>query len=285
MVAFDLISTYRAHTFLTAPGLRINSQEQAVEFVNKSGFIFFWPISGVPLPSLWTAAAGDRPVADAHDDPGHITWEWKDSALGKHIWYYARVLHHRNSIISLTDLPYFYALSPNYGEPELDYLEQYQQGKLTLESKLLYEALLHEGALDTISLRRASHMAGAGSETRFNRALDQLQGEFKVLPIGTAKVGAWRYAFVYDLVHRHFPTLIDRARDVAEKDARSYLTLRYLRMVGAVPAKTIQKLFGWPISTTLQTLQLLENQGSIQTGVIFDDQPGEWIVLTQLASG
>lgn len=264
--------------------MRINTLEQAVEFVNKSGFIFFWPISGVPLPSLWTAAAGDRPVADAHDDPGHVTWGWKDSALGKGIWYYARILHHRNSIISLTDLPYFYALSPNYGDPGFDYLDQYQQGKLTLESKMLYEALLREGALDTISLRRASNMAGSGSETRFNRALDQLQGEFKVLPIGTAKVGAWRYAFIYDLTHRHFPELIDQARSITEKDARNYLTLRYLQMVGAISAKTIQKLFGWPLSTTLQTIELLADQKSIQTGVTFSNQTGEWVILTQFVS-
>ncbi|MCK7520523.1 MAG: hypothetical protein MZV64_23930 [Ignavibacteriales bacterium] len=53
---------------------------QASTFVNRRGFVFFWPISGIDLPSLWTAVAGDRPVADKHDDPGHITWGWKDGA-------------------------------------------------------------------------------------------------------------------------------------------------------------------------------------------------------------
>ena len=47
------------------------------------------------MPSLWTAVAGDRPVADAHDDPGHITWGWKDRSLDKKIWYYGKILRRK----------------------------------------------------------------------------------------------------------------------------------------------------------------------------------------------
>ncbi len=67
------------------------------------------------MPSLWTAVAGDRPVADKHDDPGHITWGWKYKALGKKIWYYAKTLRKKATMISLEIAPYFYALSENYG--------------------------------------------------------------------------------------------------------------------------------------------------------------------------
>ena len=53
------------------------------------------------MPSLWVAVAGDRPVPDEHDDPGHVTWGWKDGLLGKRRWYYGRVLRKRNTFISL----------------------------------------------------------------------------------------------------------------------------------------------------------------------------------------
>ena len=43
-------------------------------------------IKGIAFPSLWTAVAGDRPFADEHDDPGHVTWGWKDTAPGQRIW-------------------------------------------------------------------------------------------------------------------------------------------------------------------------------------------------------
>ncbi|MSP13309.1 MAG: hypothetical protein EXR62_10185 [Chloroflexi bacterium] len=47
--------------------------EEAITYLNQRGFIFFWPIKDVVLPSLWGAVAGNRPVAAEHDDPGHVT--------------------------------------------------------------------------------------------------------------------------------------------------------------------------------------------------------------------
>ena len=54
--------------------------------------------------------------------------------------------------------PHFYALSENYGEPDKDYLLQYQEGRLSWEAKTLYKTILNEGALDTVSLRKLARM-------------------------------------------------------------------------------------------------------------------------------
>ncbi|MDZ4159721.1 MAG: hypothetical protein U1B80_08020, partial [Anaerolineaceae bacterium] len=247
MLTLDLerLQDYRARTFRLLPGLRINTPDQAVEYVNQCGFIFFWPIKGVIFPSLWAAVAGDRPVPHEHDDPGHITWRWKDDLLGKRRWYYARVLRRRNTIISVETLPYFYALSPNYGDPENDYQEQYQQGLLTAEARAIYEALLNQGALDTLSLRRAANLWDAHNNSRFNRALDQLQIEFKVLPTGVSPAGAWRYAFIYDLTVRHYPELQYQARLITEIQAHRRLALDFFCSVGASPLNPMARLFGW----------------------------------------
>ena len=75
-LSFELVQQYRQKTYCTAPGSRVATIEQAVEFVNQRGFIFFWPIQDIALPSLWMAVNGDRPVPEEHDDPGHITWDW-----------------------------------------------------------------------------------------------------------------------------------------------------------------------------------------------------------------
>ena len=124
------------------PAKPISSPSQALTFVNQRGFVFFWPIKGIDLPSLWTAVAGARPVADQHDDPGHITWGWKDNALSKRIWYYGKILHRKATMISLKVAPYFYALSENYGSPEEDHLLAYEEGRMTLAAKNIYDALL-----------------------------------------------------------------------------------------------------------------------------------------------
>jgi hypothetical protein len=154
-----ILHSYRQETFRISPLLRVTEVDEAVRFVNQRGFIFFWPITRIIFPSLWTAVAGDRPVADAHDDPGHVTWGWKDSLLGGKQWYYAKVLRRKATMIAFDVLPYFYALSENYGSPEEDYLSLYQMGSMTQEAKSIYEAVLDEGPLDTVALRKKARLS------------------------------------------------------------------------------------------------------------------------------
>ena len=161
---FEHLQTYRAMTYYLRPDLRVTTKDQAVDFVNERGFVYFWPIKDVTMPSLWAAVAGDRPVPDEHDDPGHVTWRWKDEMLGARRWYYAKVLRKKATFIALGVVPFFYALSENYGEPEEDYLLQYQEGRMTFEAKTVYETLLKEGPLDSISLRKAARLTSRESE-------------------------------------------------------------------------------------------------------------------------
>ena len=165
------LQAHRQRTFRLAAELRLDSVEEALAFVKERGFVYFWPIKGADLPNLWAAVAGQRPVADAHDDPGHVTWRWKDSMLDKRQWYYAKVLRGKATMIALDVVPLFYALSENYGDPEHDYLQLYEDGLLSREAKLIYEALLREGPLDTVNLRRKIHMTGKASNSPFERGL------------------------------------------------------------------------------------------------------------------
>jgi len=284
-ISFKRVQSYRQQTFRLLPGKGVKTKEEAIEFANQRGFIYFWPIKGIVLPSLWQAVAGDRPVAEQHDDPGHVTWGWKDSLLGARRWYYAKVLRKRATIIALEVLPYFYALSDNYGSPEEDYLTIYEQGRLTQEAKSVYEALLHEGLLDTVALRRATHLTSKESDYRFNRALAELQADFKILPVGVTEAGAWHYAFAYDLVPRHYPDLLDQTRFIQERQARQKLVELYFRSVGAAQLKDLSKLFGWRPADSSQAVAALNESGYLQSGLEIDKQPGEWIALKEILEG
>ncbi len=278
--ASEILSVYRARTYRTDPRLRLKTVEQAVEFVDERGFIFFWPNKSFQyLPSLWGAVAGDRPVPDNHDDPGHVTWDWKDKMLGQKRWYYARMLRRRNTMISLELAPYFYALSPNYGDPENDYMYQYEQGKMTMESRNVYEALLREGQLDTISLRKAAHLSSETSSSRFNRALEDLQIEMKIMPTGISQAGAWNYAFYYDIVPRHMPELQEQARFIGDEEARMKLLETYLLSVGAVPENEARKLFGWIPAEFHDTIERLLKKEKIVADVQVDGHKGNWLAL------
>jgi hypothetical protein len=278
----QVLTTYRAETYRLRPDLRVLTREQAIDFVAQRGFVHFWPVKDVILPSLWAAVAGERPVPDEHDDPGHVTWGWKDELLGARRWYYAKVLRKKATFIALDVAPLFYALSENYGEPEEDYLLQYQEGRMTFEAKTLYETLLAEGPLDSISLRKLARLSSKESESRFNRALELLQADFKILPVGVAQAGAWKYAFIYELVHRFYPDLPEQARPIRQAEARRTLVERYLRSVGAAPRRRIASLFGWPKGEIDQAIAELAHSGAIATDVTGIDQRADWVALTTL---
>lgn len=278
----ELLKHYQLKTFRISESARLRTPQQAVDFVNERGFIFFWPVKGVNMPSLWCGVAGDRPVADEHDDPGHTSWGWKDQMLDKRVWYYGRILRKRNTIISLKTAPYFYALSPNFGEPELEISDQYHAGQIPLEVKLIFEALLEKGPLDSLALRREAHLSGKNSNTPFTRALDILQRDFKVMPTAIAEVGTWKYAFVYDLTHRYYPELLEQSRFISENQARDHLVTCYLTSVGAASEKQVQSLFGWTQPETEKTILRLQANGLLTNEVEIENESKKSVCLTSL---
>jgi len=279
MPSIDLtrLKSHRARTFNLPPSKPLSTPAQALRFVEARGFVYFWPIKGVDLPVLWTAVAGDRPVADEHDDPGHVTWGWKDGALDKKIWYYGKILRRKATMISLEIAPYFYALSENYGSPEEDYLIAYREGRLSQAAKQIYESLVDNGALNSIDLRRAAKLANA-KETEFNKGLEQLQSDFKILPVGVAEAGAWRYSHIYELTSRHFPNLPEQARSISESAARMKLLELYFASVGAAQLRDVTKLFGWKKEVAERTVNKLLEKGEIKKAS-HPKHEGEWLAV------
>jgi hypothetical protein len=269
----DLLRNYRAQTFRLLPDLGLTKKEDALDFVAERGFIFFWPIRGVDLPSLWTATAGERPVAAEHDDPGHVTWGWKDDLLNQRVWYYGKLLRGKATLVSLITLPNFYALSNRVAELD-DYQLAYEEGKLTREARVVADVLLHHGPQHTIDLRRLAHMSASTSKSRFLRALTELQRGLWVVPVGVAEAGTWRYAFIYELFDRWFPEMFEFARTITRQEALTHLTRSYINSVGAIRVKDVRKLFGWREEEIKKTLSILEGTGDVMA---LDD--GRWATV------
>lgn len=238
------IRQWREYNYRRTPDRRLHTPEEARAFVEEVGFCHFWPIKGIEMPNLFHAIAGrERPVPHEHDDPDiGRCWGWKDESLGKKWWYYGKLLRRRATLVSLEMLPYFYALSENYGALD-DYLQEYEEGRLTAEAKAVYEAILEHGPLDTVRLRREARMSAENAKARFDRALVELQVGLKILPVGVAEAGAWNYAFIYEIVQRHFPDLPEQARQIGRAQARRVLVSRYLENVVAADREMIGRVF------------------------------------------
>jgi hypothetical protein len=281
----EQIQAYREQTFGLLPSTRLGSIEAAIAFVNQRGFVYFWPIKDVLLPSLWVAVAGDRPVPNNHDDPGHVTWGWKDSLLGQRRWFYGKILRKKATIIALEVLPYFYALTQNYGSPEEDHLIQYQQGLLSSEAKTIYDAILNEGPLDAIALRKAARLTSSDSTSRFNRALAELQADLKLMPVGVAQAGAWRYAFVYEIVARHHPEIIDQTRFISDELARRELLLTYFKSIGAGTFGDAARLFQWRKLLLTQALDQLVQQAQLLADLYLAGTTDRLYAVPELLTG
>ncbi len=142
---------------------------------------------------------------------------------------------------------------------------------MTAEAKWIYKALLEHGPLDTVRLREKARMSANSAKSAFERALVELQIGLKVLPIGVAEAGAWRYAFVYELFQRWFPEIPEQAREISRSTARRTLLRRYLDNVVTAERGMIDKVFRvlkWtPREVELTIAALLEEQAIQQISV------------------
>jgi hypothetical protein len=268
LVKQDLVAA-REVRYCRRMNLRLTSPEQAVKFVNDVGFCFLFPIQKVEMPSLWDAIAG-RVVKTYPDHKGYEierTWGWKDESLDKKWWYYGKLIRDRATLISLDFLPNFYALSENFGDYEHDYLEEYKTGQLTAEAKQVYEALLKNGALDAVRLRREAHMSSDANKGRFDKALTDLQTGLKVLPVGVAPAGAWRYAFIYEVLPRWYPEIPVRAQKISRIEARRRILEQYMRNVIFSTVPLAARVFGWSLKETQPVAQQLAEEGRLALDV------------------
>jgi hypothetical protein len=249
--------------------LRVKTPLEAAAFVRDVGFCFLFPIQGVEMPSLWDAVAG-RVVKTSSSHSGYEierTWGWKDQSLNQRWWFYGKLIRRKATLVSLDFLPNFYALSENFGDYENDYLDEYRDGRLSAEARQVYEALLKHGALDAIRLQREARLSSAGAKPRFDKALTELQAGLKVLPVGIAEAGAWRYAFIYEILPRWYPEIPRRAQAISRRAARQAILMQYLRNVIASTPQTAARVFGWALAETRQTAEALAQSGSMRLEV------------------
>ena len=136
--------------------------------------------------------------------------------------------------------------------------------------------------MHTIALRNATFMTSKESSYRFSRALDELQADFKILPVGVAQAGTWNYAFIYDCVHRHYPDLPERAGAIKIGEAQRKLVELYFRSVGAAQLRDVAKIFQWRRADVEGALRALVDAGTLVSGLAIPGQKGDWFALVDL---
>lgn len=279
-LTLDKLQTLRAVRYRHRPDLRVNTEEEALAFLNDVGLCSLFSAKGIELPSLWGALCGeDRPLPRQHDSRElGLAWQWKDTLPIAGQVLYGKFLRKKPVFISLDLAPHFYALSPNYGDLAEDFLQDYADGRLSVESKQVYETLLELGALPTSRLRREAGLAGKTNATRFDRALAELQMDFRIVKVAISDANRWGYCYVYDLLPRGFPEVVQASRSIKGRQARETILLRYLRTVIAATPQQVSKVLGWTKPDVERLVARLAADHKLDAGVQIEGLVEQYIV-------
>lgn len=215
------IEVHRDRFWCRDPELRIEDASAAERFIEHVGFCAALTDSRRPGPSLYISVCGRR---DAHaprnvqkDPEMSLAWTIKDDLIRRGRVFYGKLKANRSTFIARRLVPQFNAIWGITRRQEASVLSAPAQDML--------KVLRKEWEMSTRDLRGAS---GISDRRIFNKALDELQRTFKVIPSEV----------VYEPVFTYIWTLTDtRFRDelqspLGREDAIRDIARAYLKSAG-----------------------------------------------------
>ena len=186
----------------------VDSKEEALDFINKHGFVTLFPIRGKSFPNLYQATKGDR------DEKFNKAWGWADElSVKQRQIYYGKLIYGQVTLISMEMLPYFYRL--------------YKKDKFTGTPEKTLDFIKQNGATSTTDLRKSLGFTGKNKKNEFVKALNILQMAFAITVVNKGKPP--RYTHTWDLTNNWVSEgLIRRAESIKEEVAKKKIVAKLL---------------------------------------------------------
>ncbi|HXA79390.1 MAG TPA: hypothetical protein VNV41_19820 [Candidatus Acidoferrales bacterium] len=235
---------------------RVATLSEARKYIDATGFCMLFPVTRVPLPSLYCAVTRRHPTAGiVYDKHFLMLWRWKDDLPRRRRAFYAKYFRTRGTLISLEQLPYFLALCDSAVAPG-DHARFYSDGRIRNDARVIWEALEKNGPLATLELRHLCQMETKAGNVRFKRAMLDLQCLLVVVHFGSEQeTGAWASGR-FELTCRVFPEQTAAARSIAPDVARARLAAKYLEWHPTAPPVQLARLFGWSKDDAARAMNL-----------------------------
>jgi len=224
---------------------RVLSVSEAVKFIDAMGYCMLFPVTNVPLPSLYFAVTRRNWHEKMSWDKFSATvWNWKDELPKRRRAFYAKYFRGRGTFISLRLLPHFLALRETAAAPG-DHERFYSEGRITEDARVIWKALAGHGPLATLESRHACKMETKAGNKRFKRAILDLQRLLIAVHSGAEQETAAWASGRYDLTCRAFPRETSAASSIAQEDARRALAAKYAEWHPQGGPAQLARLFGW----------------------------------------
>jgi hypothetical protein len=256
------LEEHRDHTFRRVLSRRVNGEQNALAFINETGFCAaFTP--GLGVPCLREAIEGRRepklPEHIQHNRAIIMTWNLKDALPARKAVYYGKVIAGRPSFIALELLPAFLRLRVAPG----GYRKLYERGALSHCAKLVMDALVRRGASETKALKLSSGYAQSKQRAAFDRAMKELQEKFLALKVEE------RYdpfTYVWDTVANRWGEAMREARSLSPGEAAYRIVRRYFEIAAYGNERAIARILGIGPALADQALRRLERERTIHRG-------------------
>lgn len=211
---------------------RVEDRGAAESFVEEVGFCNALTDRRHAGPSLYIAVCGRR---DAHlprnvqkDPECRLAWTIKDEVIRRGRVYYAKLARARTTFVAPRLIPHFKAIWGVPGNREAAILSDAARAVLAV--------LRREWEMGTRDLREAS---GVTNRQQFNKAIDDLQKTFKIIP--SEVVYEPSFTYIWSLAEARFPSELRQkvSREVALREiARAYLAGAKLTLSGELARAT-----------------------------------------------
>ncbi len=229
----EAIEIYRDAVWRREPENRVEDARSAENFVEGVGFCSALTDCRRPGPSLYIAVCGRRdafmPRNVQKDPESHLAWTIKDEVMRRGRVYYGKLLRNRSTFISRALVPHFHAVS---GVPE-DKEEQ----SLSADARKVLRVLRIEWELASRDLREASRIK---ERTSFNKAIDELQKKFKVIP--TDVIYKPIFTYVWSLVETRFQDELQIK--VSREESLKEIAGAYLKAAGMTNRGELASVIG-----------------------------------------
>ncbi len=221
---------------------RVDTPAAAVRFIDAVGFCLLFPVKNILLPSLYYAMARRMPVT--WDRYSAKLWKWKDELPRGRRALYTKYFRGRGTFISRVMLLNFLAMR---GAPVRigDYEAFYAAGKVSHDARTLWKTLAEHGPLATLELRHACKLDNKAGNSRFKKAVLELQCLLVVTHFGAEQETAAWASNRLELIARAFPEEARHSRNIIPETARAAIAKRYLEWRPDAEPPALARLFGW----------------------------------------
>jgi len=187
----------------------IHTEEEALAFIEKHGFVTLFPIKGTHFPSLYGSTAGK-----SREEKFEKAWTWADNLAQQKKIYYGKLIGKQVALVSLEIFPYIFKL-------------YHSKEELNETAKKILDFLTQYGAASTTNLRKELKLTGKEQKSKFTKALGQLQLNLFIAIVDREK--SPKMTYTWDLIERWMPReLFKKAKSTAQIVARESIAEKML---------------------------------------------------------